>query len=533
MIFTGLGALILSACGGGDGGGGSSSAAVVISGTASYQRISFSSTLGSGLDFNSIQVLPIKGVDVQALGASGSVLASTTTSDTGAYSLSVAGNTSVSIRIIARTVSSSGAVWNVEVRDNTNGSALYVLDGGLSSSGSENSTRNLTATAGWTGSSYGGTRSAAPFAILDSIYDAIQVVVAVDASVNMDALDVFWSVNNSTANGTLTNGEIGSSFYSNDQIYILGRANSDTDEFDKHVVIHEWGHYFEDNLSRSDSIGGLHSIGDKLDMRVALSEGFGNAFSGVVTGDPIYRDSSGAQQGFDFQVNVETNSATNIGWFSEESVQTILYDIFDSAADANDGVTLGFSAIYRAMTSTAYRQQSTFTTIFSLAQQIKIQNAGSSAAIDTILTSQSTIVNDFEGGGETNNGGDANNLPVYKALTVGGGPVPVCSSKSNGENNKLGNRQFLLVSVSTAGSYTITATRISGLAPSNPDIDLYLDGTFIGTANSTVNNIEAGSATLAVDQYVIEVYEKSNVNNTSSTVNDGNGGDVCFNVTIS
>jgi hypothetical protein len=138
IIFAGLWVLMLSACGGGGGGesageGGSSSAAVVISGTASYQRIPFSSTLGSGLDFNNIQVLPIKGVDVQALGASGSVLASTTTSDTGTYSLSVVGNTNVSIRIIARTVSSSGAVWNVEVRDNTNGSALYVLDGGLSS----------------------------------------------------------------------------------------------------------------------------------------------------------------------------------------------------------------------------------------------------------------------------------------------------------------------------------------------------------------------------------------------------------------
>jgi hypothetical protein len=71
------------------------------------------------------------------------------------------------------------------------------------------------------------------------------------------------------------------------------------------------------------------------------------------------------------------------------------------------------------------------------------------------------------------------------------------------------------------------------LAPSNPDIDVYLDGAFIGTSSSTVNNSETGAATLSADQYIIEVYEKSNVNNTDSTVDDGNGGDVCFNVTIS
>lgn len=522
---------LLTACGGG-GGGGDSSSLVTISGVASYERVPFSSTLGNGLDFNSIQTLAVRGADVQALSSSGGVLASTTTSNTGAYSLSVSSNTNVRIRIIARTVSTSSASWNVEVRDNTSGSALYALDGSLSSSGGSNSTRNLTATSGWTGASYGGTRASGPFAILDSIYEAIQTVVAVDASVSMDALDVFWSINNSTASGSLANGDIGTSFYSNDQIYILGRANSDTDEFDDHLVIHEWGHYFEDNLSRSDSIGGLHTIGDRLDMRVALSEGFGNALSGMVTNDPVYRDSFGASQASDFQINVETNAVTNTGWFSEGSVQTILYDIFDATADASDAVNLGFSVIYDAMTSAAYRLQSTFTTIFSLVEEIKSSNAGASASIDTIAAAQNMTIADFLGTGETNDGGDANNLPVYKSLTVGGGPVQVCSSRDNGESNKLGNRQFLRFSTVVAGGHIIRVNQVSGLVASNPDFDLYRDGTFLGRASSTTTGSEVANANLNVDDYILDVYENTNINNTTSTTADGDGGDVCFNVEV-
>jgi len=39
--------------------------------------------------------------------------------------------------------------------------------------------------------------------------------------------------------------------YYDGKLYILGDANSDTDEFDDHVIIHDWGHYFEDKFSES------------------------------------------------------------------------------------------------------------------------------------------------------------------------------------------------------------------------------------------------------------------------------------------
>lgn len=502
-------------------------ATVLVSGTVHYERVFFSTT-ASGLDYNNIQPRPVRGAVIQALGVGGCVMASALTSVTGTYSLAVSPNTSVKIRVKAQTQSTAGALWDFAVKDNTNSNGLYVLDGSFATSGIANSTRNLTATSGWTGSSYGGVRSAAPFAILDSVYKAIQKVVSVDASVNMDNADIFWSVNNSTASGTPSAGEIGTSYYLNDEIYLLGRQNSGTDEYDEHVIIHEWGHYFEDNLSRSDSIGGGHTISDILDMRVALSEGFGNALSGMVTDDPVYRDSYDAQQGNGSVINVETNAATNIGWFSEGSVQTILYDIYDTTADVNDSVSLGFSAIYNAMVSSEYKNQASLTSIFSLIDKVKEDNVGSASAIDTLVSSQSIdVIVDRFGTNETNSGGNATNLPMYKLLTDDGNPVIVCSHKDNGEYNKLGNGQFLRLQVVSAGSHNIVATRVSGLTSSDPDVGVYLNGSLIFVGTSSTNNTETITANLNVDEYIVEVHDFSNVDRSTTT-----GGNVCFNVSV-
>jgi len=76
-----------------------------------------------------------------------------------------------------------------------------------------------------------------------------------------------------------------------------------------HVIVHEWGHYFEHNLSRLDSLGGLHSLSDKLDPRLAFSEGWSNALAAIVTEDPNYKDSFGIGQSGGFMIFL-TNSKT-------------------------------------------------------------------------------------------------------------------------------------------------------------------------------------------------------------------------------
>ena len=246
-------------------------------------------------------------------------------------------------------------------------------------SGSADSTRNLNAPSGWGGSSYTGTRAAGPFAILDVAYTSVQTLVAADAAINMPAMQFFWSINNRPAQGNVSDGDIGTSLFTIvggvPTVMILGAADTDTDEYDTHVVAHEFGHYFENSLSRSDSIGGSHGSGDRLDMRVAMGEGFGYAFAGIMMQDPNARDSSGAGQSTGFNIDVEENNTTNPGWFSEASVQSIIYDIYDSAVDSNDVIAAGFQPIYDTLTSAAYKNNDQMMSIYPFIDIIKNEAA--------------------------------------------------------------------------------------------------------------------------------------------------------------
>ena len=64
---------------------------------------------------------------------------------------------------------------------------------------------------------------------------------------------------------------------------VLGEEDVDTDEYDRDILAHEWAHYFEDRVARTDSIAGGHSPADLLDLRVAFSEGWGNSFAAMAT----------------------------------------------------------------------------------------------------------------------------------------------------------------------------------------------------------------------------------------------------------
>lgn len=515
------------------------SSTVTISGEINYERVPFSATATNGLDYNNIETLPVRGAVIQAL-VDGCVLAEGVTSSTGAYSLDVNPDTDIQIRVQAKIESTEGAIYDFEVRDNTNDNGLYVLDGSSTDSGTSNSTRNLTASTGWGGTSYTSDRASAPFAILDSVYDSVMKVVAVDADVEMDDADLFLSENNTSASGDTSSGEITTSHYSNDEIYILGHEDNDTDEFDKHVIIHEWGHYFEDNLSRSDSIGGSHSDGDLLDMRVAMGEGFGNALSGMVTDDPIYRDSYGATQSTDFDNDVDDNSNTNPGWFSEGSVQSILYDLYDADADTNDAVNLGFEGIYNAMASTDYINQSTLTSLFSIIDEINVLNPGETGNIDALVTAQTEDANlgidsvaDKYGTGESHGAyaalsGDI--LPVYTAIEDDGAVVTVCSHNDYKEYNGVEVRNFLNLNVSSAGSHDILVDYSSGDNAStntDPDIYGYLKGEIVMSGESATAGQESGSMTLESGEYILEVFDYYNTDG-----NAGTGGSVCFDVSV-
>ncbi|MCK4442574.1 MAG: hypothetical protein KAU90_11265, partial [Sulfurovaceae bacterium] len=228
----------------------SSNKSLKIIGKITYDRVWVNSN-GIGLDYNHITKEPSKQVIVKAIGVNNQVIASTTTDDNGNYRLNnLPSNTRIKVQVYAKMKKNGIGGWDIKVIDNTNSNSQYVMESNPIDLTNNSLRVNLNAQSGWGGYSYTGKRTSAPFAILDSIYQAIQKVLSANRSATFPSLLVNWSENNvPSGNGDeaeLRDGQIVTSHYDgNQQLWILGDANSDTDEYDNHIIIHEWGHYFE------------------------------------------------------------------------------------------------------------------------------------------------------------------------------------------------------------------------------------------------------------------------------------------------
>ncbi len=526
---------------------------VAISGKVTFDLVGHS---GSGaLDYVGTVKTSSKGVTVEAV--CNSVIASTTTgtntaiNDDGKFSLQIpAGTKKVFIRVKAEMKTTGIPAWDFTVVDNTQSQGLYAMDSAVFDVATTNIlNKDLHAASGWTGASYGNARVAAPFAILDSVYQSFQKVLNENTSTIFPALKINWSTKNVSFDGNINIGQIGTSFYSpsKTEIFLLGDAASDTDEYDEHVIIHEWAHYFEDKFSRTDSLGGLHSRGDRLDMRVAFGEGFGNAFSAMVTDNPVYSDSQAAPNAA-LQFNIENNSTClNPGWFNECSIHAILYDLYDSSVgEAVDSVSLGFSPVYSVMTN-EHKNTDALTSIFSFIFELKtnvtamVNGTSINAAINTLLAGSFTnVVADEFGTGENKDAGmGVDVIPVYTDITAGATVPSLCVINVFGETiatgtgneffngNRLSSYRFLKFIPPSTKNYTITVTNFSG-AGVDPDIALFQRGVKIASAIGTTTNTE--SLTFGLTAGVTYIIQANDAGVTFSTTPVSK---TCFQVTLS
>ena len=517
------------------------STAVTLSGTLTFDRVPvFASS--NGLDFDGIFQMPIRRAPVELVNAAGTVLDSTVSDDNGSYSFEVESGAQVRVRVRSEIQMAAPNEIDMQVVDNTSGDALYALQGPVSAVPAQNQTRDLNASSGWGGSSYTGTRAAAPFALLDTIYGAMEDFIAVDPEVDFPAFDVQWSTLNRSQPGDVDEGEISTSSFTIENrgtnaapdlvpvIRILGDENNDTDEYDAHVVVHEFGHYFENSLSRADSIGGPHSSSNRLDARVAFGEGWGNALSGMILDDPFYRDTFGNQQSQSFDINVENNIyPASTGWYSEGSVQSILYDLFDDDDDGADSASFGLGPIYGAFTDPAYANTEAFTTIFAFLDALENQTGIVPSEVAAITNAQDISGTTGFGVGETNNGGFADALPVYISLPTNGTNVQFCSRDNFGTFNRHGNRRYLEVDIPATGPYRITMSRVSGTSPTDPDFLVFRNGQLVGIGEDAVANSETQIINLAAGQHVIDAYAFENVDTVPGRSTPG---DVCYTMSL-
>ena len=536
---------------------------VTISGKITYDYVPHSPASG-GLDYAQTQVRPARRVTVVFVdGANPNITGITDLN--GDYSLAVPADRVGIIRAMAWSTQAGFPGWNFAVVDNTSNNAPYTLDGAPLTSGDVNSVRNLHAPSGWTGSGYGEQRAAAPFAILDTITTAAAYVIASDPDIVFPPLNIHWSPNNVDSFGADGNpnpatGELGTSFYGAggtiNGIYLLGKEDQDSDEYDEHVVIHEFGHYLEHRFGRAESLGGPHTTGDRLDPRVAFSEGWPTAVSGLALANPAYRDAGGTRQQTATGFNIErptvfSNPAP--GWYSEQSIWELVYDLVDNAVDGSDTVAYPFADVWTALKN-AMPASKALPTIFPFWTAIKAARPGDQVVLDQLTSAQSIspVANDY-GTGEANSAGSANVLPVYTPITLNGPAANLCSTNEfgtgfSGAVNKLGSRRFVRFSSAVAGTVTVTVTASSIPAGEYADPDFLLHWgrlvappansapTALCRANATGGGlpsscVETATRTVQPDDYVLEIYEWTNTND----IDDPNYppiGTTCFNVLV-
>lgn len=557
IICLVLAAGMLFGCGEGASGGDTpappdSAGRIDVSGQVTFARVPFDAD-SIGLNYAGEFPVPVRWADVVALNADGLQIANTRTDDAGRYALSVPENALFRIEVLARSIEPGAALrWNLEVRNNrAAGDPVYRLAGEQLNSGSTDLVVDLHAASGWDGSNYSNPRSAAPFAILDSISTIHQKMMQAGVSLDLGSLDVHWSPLNSNTSFY----DFGGNF-----IEILGDEDSDTDEYDQHVIVHEWRHYFEAQVSRGDVIGGSHSSAVPLELRTAYSEGVANAWSAYILDDPIYKDSAGAGQQFGFTVDIESQFLADPGWYNEGSVEQIVYDMLDTANEPSDNLAIGLDELIQLWMDENYLEKVSFTGLQALEAAVADVLPGYSADLRTLVDSMQVQGQGYFAENETDQPAGLDYvLPVYRQMQPDDPGAEICSHNEEGEYNRLQNRQLAQLQVDQPGTFTLRlvysdvvtrneagltlAESLSLGAQTDPDFVIYSRGEALsGTAlvgpnfseesisnfgKSAISGEERGRIDLTAGTYVVDMYDYYNVDQDLSS-----GGLRCFVFTV-
>jgi hypothetical protein len=218
-----------------------------------------------------------------------------------------------------------------------------------------------------------------------------------------------------------------------------------------------------------------------------------------------------------------------------------------------DDLAIGFVPIYEVLTS-QQRATDAATTVFSFINALKIRRPADVPLIDGLTVSQriAPVVDDY-GTAEANFGVPTSQRDpqdvradfhsVYDSLTVSGASINTCSlddyaSALTGAANKLASRRFVRFAVTTPGTHVITARAVAPLnAAADPDLQLQGGGRVLRstdppqcTVSTPQDCVETFAPTLQAGNYVLEVYEWTNTNDTDDAY--APIGRTCFDVTV-
>ena len=533
---------LLNSCSSGGGGSSSSSTppvpycsnissysnAVTITGNAQYEY----RTNGNGAV---APPNPIRFAEIRVTNSAGSIIQCGETAIDGSFSLSLPNDSSTATIYIASRADNSNV--KAYILNNPTNNSFHFLSTNVTLDGSK-SVGTLTASA--TGTLEGGA-----FNILDKILDSNIYLRTQTANCGTTfncttftvapLVTVYWTagLDPSTYSSQLTSPL---SFFipSRNQLYILGGVNgdvnnSDTDHFDDTIIIHEYGHFIENNFSIADSPGGNHQGDNILDPRLAWSEAFANFFQAEVTGVKFYRDTFGTplgNNGVGINENLESGSIDSPteaaeGNFREFAITRALVDITDSNNEgANDNLTATFEEFWTLLTSPTQGFGNSSQAFRSAGLFWQLQSTlPSGTDWSTVLASEEMLVGRDNYGNSLSNGSScptaiqAQNVPGA-ATNKDPGQQPEDGSAAN--SNQFKSNDFYLINHG-GGALNINLS-YSTSSGSPADLDLYLyaedytfGGAFAGASFDVVPNGASGDSenislsNLAAGNYMINV----------------------------
>lgn len=433
---------------------------LTLSGTVTFDLVDNSNGFW---DYENSIAMPVKKCKVLVTDNSGKVVAVAFTDLEGKYSISTE-VPSGDYFLIAVAETEYGAI---RVQDNVQANSVYGVNSELFSLVDRDIqlTLDMRAESGWSGTnaegSYLGPRASAPFAIIHYIQLAEQKFMG---NRKLSPLIVNWSSNNRSVSGDKTKGEIGTSHWDGQQMYLRGEVGVNADEYDSHVIIHEWMHYFHDAVGRSDSPGGSHNLGEAKDPRLSFSEGLANAGSCLALGQGSFMiDVYGPKQNLFFGgIDLEDRSSyPATGWYSEMALSYLLYDFFDLANDADD--LLGFDPDELGDLLMDQAATAVPSTIFSFVDSLKKSRPAAVSEIVQMAHATGIQATDKFGASELDNGGISGALPPVNQMEIDGGSInaTVLHSAGTPTNSLSSSRLFYFHA-------TVTRARlvISGVAGS-------------------------------------------------------------------
>src|SRR5262249_11068653 len=320
-------------------------------------------------------------------------------------------------------------------------------------------------------------RFAGPYALLaNAVHEAQIVSAAIGGTPAWRPLTILWSVKNkgglsappnqmdqgyvtgsggyynSSHKGVDASGTETGDVVTEDCEFLSGDQTTEPMDIYPWVLTHEMGHFTQNLFSTIESPGGSHSYGDYQDPTLAWVEGNASGIAALVLNTPaqnrilrsggvlvvnIYDPTSGTVNG--------SPQSWPIGWYQESTTTRLMWELYDP----NGTVALSAPAVLAPMYAAARKDAPWLNTPWAYAWQLAKGNAVKAAAIDALSDSLhiKATGDDEWGAAETSPGNrtlkDA--LAPYTTVTIGGGPVQICSAGAPQNYNKESNVRYLRV----------------------------------------------------------------------------------------